>query len=82
MSRQPRSTDAPGDDGHVFAQTKVSRSSFLKCTCCDKRLPMGTAVVFELDEKRLFVAVYCDDEACYGDVWDPADERHIFDLED
>lgn len=82
VSRQPRSTEAPGDDGHVFCSSTVRRSHFLKCTCCDKRLPMGTSVVFELDARHRFVAVYCDDDTCYGDVWDPADERHPFDLED
>lgn len=74
-----RSHDLPGEDGHVFAESTVNRSTRLKCEECDKPLPMGTRVVFELDSKKRFVAVYCNTEEC--SPHDFADDRHPFDLE-
>jgi hypothetical protein len=43
----------------MFVENKVNRSHKLKCCQCKTNLPMGTSVVFELDEDYRFVAVYC-----------------------
>lgn len=77
-----KSSDLPGDDGHVFASSTIRRSTRLTCTSCNKQLPMKTQVVFELDDKERFVAVYCNNDTCPPFDYEMNEERHPFDLEE
>ena len=81
-NRSRFSLDEPGEDGHAFVTTTVNRSTRLKCSECEKPLPMKSRAVFELDAKKLFVAVYCDNEDCLPFAHQMDDGRHPFDLED
>lgn len=80
--RSKYSLEEPGEDGHQYCRTEVRRSTRLKCTHCGKPLPMRTTVVFELDQKELFVAVYCANADCPPVAYQMDDGRHPFDLED
>jgi hypothetical protein len=71
------------DYENQFCQTKVNRSSKLKCSSCKKHLPMKTEVVFELGLVNAFIAVYCmdcveKDNELNEILWD---QRHPFDLD-
>ena len=66
-----------------FCETTVNRSKALKCSICEKHLPMNTAVVFELKQGK-FQGVFCmkcvetDDDLQYALAY----HRHPFDLDD
>lgn len=71
------------DYSNDFVKSIVNRSKGLKCSYCDKPLPMKTKVVFEL-ECGVFRGVFCmscfeKDESMQESFHS---QRHAMDLED
>jgi len=67
----------------MFVDSVISRSHRMKCSKCGIKLPMGTPVVFELDEEDCFENVFCLD--CVNsdpDLFLSSINEHPYNLED
>lgn len=71
------------DYENEFCETTVNMSNALKCSLCEKQLPMKTSVILELRDGK-FRGVFCMECAEKDDDLQDAitDQRHLFDLDD